>query len=385
MRVCAIPVTQATLRRNYDDAKKCYQLAINRCGSSRSFLCAALLFSKVGLEDDARECFSAGVVAHRNDATLLQAWGLFESKCGALSRATRLLQRAVVLDPSLHKVLSWSRFRDHPSGLPQRRTARSGLQPAMSVGDATALAIAIPRPRVKYTVPMSARGWKGRIEEGEDPAAWYDAEGRRKGPPANYWRQSMDERTHSKCLAAVDALVGGDGGSAGALDEDALRALEVRMSIQNPMRNRKLLGRWAPIVVDGEVVARAACSLEGRGAPAGGYECSAPTLEVFRLSGPKTIEHRYGVIDVHMEEGERIAIVANDNDKAAPARSSAVFEATQLNARRLLPWEASSDAEDGVYVGGVTLLNDYLLVARDSESSLREVYLRIAIDEQDDA
>ena len=40
-------------------------------------------------------------------------------------------------------------------------------------------------------------------------ALWYDAEGERKGPPMNYWRQAADERYHSKSLAAIDAVARG--------------------------------------------------------------------------------------------------------------------------------------------------------------------------------
>ena len=49
-------------------------------------------------------------------------------------------------------------------------------------------------PPCAYTVPVQNLGWRGRAERGEDPAKWYDAEGERKGPPMNYWRQAADER-----------------------------------------------------------------------------------------------------------------------------------------------------------------------------------------------
>ena len=68
-----------------------------------------------------------------------------------------------------------------------------------AIGDYDApfeLAIVVSQPSVKYPVQQSSLGWKGRAEEGEDPDAWYDAEGKRNGPPLNYWRQSMDERIH---------------------------------------------------------------------------------------------------------------------------------------------------------------------------------------------
>ena len=42
----------------------------------------------------------------------------------------------------------------------------------------------------------------------EDPKSWYDAEGKRNGPPANYWRQAMDERLHRNCVQTLLDAVG---------------------------------------------------------------------------------------------------------------------------------------------------------------------------------
>ena len=264
------------------------------------------------------------------------------------------------------------------------------------------LCIAVPQPSVKYTVSQSSLGWKGRAEEGEDPDTWYDAEGQRSGPPQNYWRQSMDERIHRRCMEAVGAIIdGGDDGDLSA--EDALRALEVRMSIKKPMSNRKLLGRWAPIVIDGVVVAQGAmpASEEYCTTPGAGYVINAPILEIVRTDGRKTFEHRYGVLDSHMEEGESLTIYAtaalcvSGSEGAAAdahplARSKAVFQASAgNNERRFLPLEASAGTpgvastprgeagEAGLYIGGVTFLNDYLLVAREADGALHELYLRL--------
>ena len=46
---------------------------------------------------------------------MLRHRSLFESKHGLWRRSIRLLNRAVDLDPSLHKVLTWSRFREPPT------------------------------------------------------------------------------------------------------------------------------------------------------------------------------------------------------------------------------------------------------------------------------
>ena len=80
-------------------------------GSAVSFLLTALHLQRLGEYELARDAFAQGVLQHRDDAQLLQAWGLFESKHGCSRRALLLLKRAVSLDSSLGKVLRWRRFR----------------------------------------------------------------------------------------------------------------------------------------------------------------------------------------------------------------------------------------------------------------------------------
>lgn len=416
---------RATLRGEFDDAIQCYQHAIDSFGSSRSFLLAALLLTKVGLVEDARACFATGIYIHRDDAKLMQAWGLFESKHGLWRRSVRLLKRAVDLDPSLYKVLTWSRFREPPApadmaptrppktlppfmyaGPPRRRlqlqpavcmtapspqppTRPPSPQPPTSTRPAD---ITVQRPRVRYTVPQSALGWKGRPELGEDPTLWYDDEGERKGPPLNYWRQSMDERLHGRCFDAVDAVLessSGSGVSLGEVDgevdsEDGLRALEYRMSITRPMRNRKLLGRWAPIVVDGAVVAKAAEAAEtsqSREYVAGqGPAYLVPEMwDIAREGGRKTVAHRYGEQDMHLEEGEIMRLTVSSSPEASDEQVlSATVEATASKERFTLDLAAEGEGSKAtVYVGGVSFLNEYLLVARDAEGALSELFVRV--------
>lgn len=83
----------ATLDGSYTDAATWYQIAIDWAGAdAESYLRAALLYAKTGEIERARNAFSSGVVLNREDATLLQAWGLFESKNGEEKRALRLLR-----------------------------------------------------------------------------------------------------------------------------------------------------------------------------------------------------------------------------------------------------------------------------------------------------
>jgi hypothetical protein len=92
----------------------------------------ALLQQRVGSLREARKTFQAGwrawkrkVLAGakftdkdiREEARLLQAWGLYESKHGTIDVATFLVQTAVSLDSTLSRVLDWKMFRDHRSAV----------------------------------------------------------------------------------------------------------------------------------------------------------------------------------------------------------------------------------------------------------------------------
>ena len=110
--------TRAVKRGRFEDACECYEL-IARCefergdeqSVGRAFLLLALTQQRRGETELARRAFQRGIALHRTDARLMQAWGLFESKHGSMSRALRLLRRAVALDPSLSPVLEWHIFR----------------------------------------------------------------------------------------------------------------------------------------------------------------------------------------------------------------------------------------------------------------------------------
>ena len=123
----------------------------------------------------------------------MQAWGLFESKCGDLHRSRMLLRRAVKLDGTLESVLRWQRFQ--PAAAATGGAARtSTVTMTCQQMDGAVWSVAetpspsssprqlVQRPAVVYTVSQSKRGWRGREELGEDPSRWYDAEGPRNGP-----------------------------------------------------------------------------------------------------------------------------------------------------------------------------------------------------------
>jgi hypothetical protein len=348
-----------------------YQIATSQpgLGSGRSYLLAALhKANKLGEYDGARATFADGIMRHRTDAKLMQAWGLFESKHGEFRRAMVLLRRAVKLDASLAGVLRWRRFSGRTSELAMREgggggaTAEQGLQ------------LRTRRwPRVRYTVPQSARGWRGRPEQGEDPRRWYDAEGPRNGPPSNYWRQAMDEREHAQAMSAVAALL------ASAPDESAVRELEDRLGVRRPLFNRKLLGRWAPLFSGGARLAQLGAD--------GSLRAPDAALSWRRAGARKTTVHRYGTFDDHLQEGERLLLeLERSGEAAATAGLAAGSMHLEPTAERGQMEQALSRCGAALPAGRVTYLSQYLMVTRDEVSGdLRDVLIRDDVDGHDEA
>ena len=380
---------RAVKRGKFEEACECYSLAARhelskgeKQGVGRAFLLLALTQQRLGEIELARQAFSTGIALHRTDARLMQAWGLFESKHGSMSRALRLLRRAVALDPSLSSVLRWKIFRTHgqqlghdlshahsarhrpvtssisaPEGLrpPEGSAAEAEATMAGSAAEAEAT-MAVPRPPVRYTVTSQNVGWRGREEEGEDPALWYDADGVRNGPPANYWRQAMDERAHRADMDVVDALL-----SASPLAADAVVAREAKRTMQSPQLNRKMLGRWAPVVLRGEPVATAG---------AGGDLTVPLVLEVRRDGPPVQFTDRHGTHDAHLEEGEalQIAISSGGAVSSRAARAGEGGEGEELcTVAPVAGGEGGGEGEGRrlpLTLGRVTFLSDYLLLQR---------------------
>lgn len=365
---------RAIKRGALDDAQRAYEVAISNYGSGESYLLAALHHRRTGRIDEARGTFSAGILQHRNDGRLMQAWGLFESKYGHMDRAVRLLRRAVYLDPSLSGVLRWRIFQTHqPVGARRQHAGRPmGLQARAHVQRVPAAAMAsvaqemhgfmVQLPAVRYTVPIQNLGWRGRPERGEDPQLWYDAEGLRNGPPMNYWRQAADERFHRNNLAAVDAVARGDEAA-----EALVAQLENRMPILRPQQCRKLLGRWAPVLVNG---ARLGEPLEGGGA------LQVPlTMEVRRAGERQTMTNRYGEFDAHMEDGEELTLALEAGDE----RAEASLLASADNSRRDVAFPVNSMLP-ALGIGRVTFLSDYMLAQRDEVGTLVDVWVRVTED-----
>lgn len=98
---------------NYRLAERMLLYALKKdCKREKLFLRLALLEQKRDDPEFARRVFEYGVCSNPSSSSLLQAWGLFESKRGNTFRAVQLLLRSVSLNPRNAPVLRWKRWKD---------------------------------------------------------------------------------------------------------------------------------------------------------------------------------------------------------------------------------------------------------------------------------
>ena len=249
-------------------------------------------------------------------------------------------------------------------------------------------AVVVDLPSCRYTAPPDRRGWRGSIERGEDPDKWYDDEGVRNGPPRNYFAQSREERYHTAAFELVSTVCTADDVSSAL---PLVSQMETLMSIQQPLLNKQLFGTWAPVLLGGEVVA----GLVGADAPKA-ISCVITTSERLRVPATLTIKRAgervtttngYGTSDAHLKPGEQIrltlarAAAAEGGDAAA---SEAVIGAIAGNPEPTrVPWESAPTTEggepalrDGLLLGRVSVLNEYMLIQRDASGELADVWMR---------
>jgi hypothetical protein len=236
-------------------------------------------------------------------------------------------------------------------------------------------------PSCRYTSPADRRGWRGVREQGEDPEKWYDSLGERNGPPRNFVVQSREERYHTAAVEIVTTLIGDPG--------DVLPLLattEDRMSIRQPLLNKKLFGTWAPVLLEGKVVASLVASDEPKA-----ISCVITTDEKLHVPATLTVRrdgeritttNGYGTTDAHLKPGEPIRLTLAAGGGGV---SEAVVGALEANERTTVPWQSTSTTKEegdqpmlrgGLQLGCVSLLDEYLLVQRDAGGELLDVWLR---------
>merc|ERR1712060_1016786 len=125
--------------------------------------------------------------------------------------------------------------------------------------------------------------------------------------------------------------------------------------IRQPSLNRKLLGRWAPLVVEGMTVATRAPD----------QQIASPSiLEISRAAGSKIISDRLGEREEHLVEGERLLLTQRWlEDTAGTTCVSWEAEATAANQLQP-PLSASTCSAPPVVMRLKTIryLSEYLMI-----------------------
>jgi len=230
--------------------------------------------------------------------------------------------------------------------------------------------IAVERPIIHWTVPIQKIGWQD-----EDTGIWYDEDGPRKGPPQNYWRQNLDQRAYQLDMDLVTQALRdvSDGGIDTKLD-GASKEVEGKNSVRRPSRHRNLLGKWAPIYLAGSKVA---ISSPNDSKPVDDNDSVGSTIEVpltidiFRTAGRKLApKNHYGVFDASLAEGEEVTMKTSDGAIDTTVCASEANDPVALGKVTV----AGSDC--ALQLGGVTYVSDYLLVQRNEEGRLSDIWLR---------
>jgi hypothetical protein len=254
----------------------------------------------------------------------------------------------------------------------------------------------ISMPSIHYTVPGIKRGWK---TNNSDTGVWMDVDGPRNGPPQNYWRQQSDEKLYKESLSLVQDLLqlniehNNDINIRNDLLIDGLvQPFEFENSIRRPFLNRLILGDWAPIVRNGEVIAD-----NGKGSSSRSSSTTTSTsttsivysneikvpycLHIQRTAGQKLApKTHYGTFDQHLDAEEEITIqqlvVATtspsssstiDGNTNIVTSSSGVVKVSSENEHRVVKgFCTSSDNNDNdlLYMGGITYISKYMMIMR---------------------
>lgn len=213
--------------------------------------------------------------------------------------------------------------------------------------------VSLSRPPIHWTVPGFKAGW--RDESGQ----WFDEDGPRDGPPLNYWRQSADEREYDGALSAVDAVL------AEYDVESTVERLEHRCSSRRPSLSRKLLGRWAPLLLSGRRVAYNDKPSDDAG------EIEVPFLvDIARNQGRRFGQkNNYGIFDLELEHGEELAIATiAEDDREIMSTKVIADEANEVV-------DLGTVEQAQLQFGGITYVSDYLLIQRGSDDAI-DFFLR---------
>lgn len=220
----------------------------------------------------------------------------------------------------------------------------------ISATESNSRTINIQKPIIHWAVPIQKIGWQ------DEDGKWFDDDGPRNGPPQNYWRQRLDEKSYQQDMDLVDKLL------LGTDVEDVIRHLATKNSVRRPSCHRNLLGTWAPLYLSGTKVA----SSNDETDDSGGIEVTM-TIDIFRTNGPKFApKNNYGTFYASLVEGEELTVRSSDG------LINTVFCVSVSNEPISLGTTASRHL---LHFGGITYISDYLLLQRNSEG-LYDIWLR---------
>lgn len=240
-----------------------------------------------------------------------------------------------------------------------RSAADADIDTAVIAKPAATSRVAVSKPAIHYTVPGFKVGWQ------DDDGNWFDEDGPRDGPPRNYWRQSADEREYSEAMNAVDAVLT-------EYDvETKVSSLERKNSARRPSLSRKILGRWAPLLLSNErvVVNDEPADYDG--------PVEVPFLiDISRTNGRRFgPKNHYGVFDLMLQKGEELTI---STAGAGVCDISTNILANEENESMDIGAVASEDdTAFRLKFGGITYIGDYVMIQRSPDDGAIDFYLRV--------
>ncbi len=247
--------------------------------------------------------------------------------------------------------------------------------------------ITVPFPVIHYTVPNYKVGWRDQKTK-----QWYFVDGPRNGPPQNYWRQKADENDYNRDMVTVMNVLS-------EFDVyDSIRRLEKRRSTRKPSLSRKILGTWAPILMNGINV-----SIRNMEKPIFDDEeknVDVPYLiEICRSNGRKFgPKNHYGIFDLKLEHGEDLTVRVLSADERMDLDCefhTVVNEDNNVHVLGVIPTtttttttsegqeekkEDTDNYDDGLQIhnthsatlslGSITYITDYVMIQRNENGAI---------------
>ena len=215
--------------------------------------------------------------------------------------------------------------------------------------DSCSHAVDAPVPEIKWTVPGMKRGWQ------DNDGNWWDEDGPRSGPPLNYWRQQADERAFQKDTTVIHQVL-----DCKSLDKVEDIMLSLTLQVSNPLLNSKILGVWAPLVRNGSRV--------GKKHPSANALLEVPYAITTARPGLRKLGRTtaYGTFDAHFEPGEPVSVRVED--------IALTYKASKGNDLQKLG--RINGEKDVTAIGNISYLSDYLVVMKNTDGSLRELWTR---------